>query len=353
MIAQEDSSDWLTREHAGLIAQVEVVESEARQRGIRLPPITPAKSHDSRDTQMLVAGTIGPVSAVSLLDAYEDRFNSGSMPQLIRQKAALDGIEVGAGLITVIGAPPGAGKTALASQVAFDACELDPNQIVYNLNAEMSFDALLRRQITKATRIASDKVRFGHLSDAELSHVKQACELLRSKLDRFSIYENPGMGSLLDLLGQPPGLIVVDYLQKFAPADQDVRHGVNAVMTMLRRLANAGHAVLALSATKRSVKGTHDSKELSLSSFKESGEVEFNADSAYVLRDDGPIDSGCQYIRRMTLGHVKNRHGAKVDRALEFHMPRMEFTAPAPTVHEEFAQYADDGDPSNPFGGSV
>ena len=92
------------------------------------------------------------------------------------------------------------------------------------------------------------------------------------------------------LRSEPPGLVIVDYLQKFAPADKDVRQGVGEVVSGMRMLAKAGWAVLCLSSTARNKDGKHDSKSLSLSSFKESGEIEFNADSAYVLVDNGPLD---------------------------------------------------------------
>jgi replicative DNA helicase len=116
-------------------------------------------------------------------------------------------------------------------------------------------------------------------------------------------------------------------------------------MSILRQLAKQGHAVLALSATKRDAKGNHNSQELSLSSFKESGEVEYQADSAYVLRDDGD-HNGLKFVRKVTLGHVKNRHGAKVDRELIFDMPAMRFDAAIdaaidePQSHSDFLEYA-------------
>ncbi len=66
---------------------------------------------------------------------------------------------------------------------------------------------------------------------------------------------------------------------------------------------------------------------MGLTSFKESGEIEFNADSAYVLNDHGPIDPAKPYITKVTLRHVKNRHGQCKDFMLQFHKPRMEFSA--------------------------
>lgn len=269
--------------------------------------------------------TLAP--GVSLLDQYRHKLSAGNLPQLLAQHSALDGLEVGFGLLTILGAPPGAGKTALASQIAFDATELDNSLTVYISNAEMDFESLMRRQLAKITRIDSNKIRFGDLDDAQRSQVLEAVDAIRPKLEQFKFFTNPSIDSLVELLDRPPGLVVVDYLQKFSPADRELRVGVNQVCNLLRDLARHGHAVLALSATKRDSRGKHSSAELTLASFKESGEIEFNADSCYVLADNGPVDDGCEYIRRVTLAHLKNRHGGKVDRDLEFHMPRMQFTS--------------------------
>ncbi|HBJ35829.1 MAG TPA: hypothetical protein DDZ51_13995 [Planctomycetaceae bacterium] len=284
--------------------------------------------------------------ASELLDAYLARIAGGKLPQLYRLGDALDGIEIGPELINVIGAPPGFGKTAMASQIAFETLEHNPDSVAYLLNAEMGFDAVLRREFTRLTRIKSDYIRFGNLSVADMAMIESAALTLRQSMARLSVYEDPSIESLNDLMDKTPGLVVVDYLQKFAPPEKDIRSGVGLVMSILRQLAKQGHAVLALSATKRDAKGNHNSQELSLSSFKESGEVEYQADSAYVLRDDGD-HNGLTFVRKVTLGHVKNRHGAKVDRELIFDMPAMRFDAAIdePQPHSDFIDYAtaDDG----------
>ena len=277
-------------------------------------------------------------SADELFSDYIDRLTAGDVPQLLQLGTALDGLEVGEGLITIVGAPPGSGKTALASQVMFEALDLHSEQIVYLLNAEMGFDAIARRELTRLTGIASEKIRFGRLDEKEREQIVEAKTAILPALRRMQHIEEPNHESLLELLDKPPGLVVVDYLQKFSPADKEVRIGVNLVMGTLRRLAKAGHAVLALSSTKRDQKGGHASAELSMASFKESGECEFQADSAYVLRDNGPLDF--EWVRDVTLGCVKNRHGRKVDFDLAFNMPQMRFSAKEPVGFAEFAEYA-------------
>lgn len=332
----------IREEYQRLLAQLQAMRLQAVERGIEL---------DDKGG----GGGLRFVGGDSLLDDYVGRIANGDLPQLLRLGDALDGIEVGSELITIIGAPPGFGKTALAMQIVFEATSLDTNLVAYVANAEMGFDAIARRELTRLTRIKSDYIRFGTLTDEEHGTINEAARQLRISLERVQFDEDPNHEGLLDLLDKPPGVLVIDYVQKFCPTDKDLRVGVGAVMTTLRRLAKAGHAVLALSATKRDQKGKHDSAELGLSSFRESGEVEYQADSAYVLRDNGPVDEGRSYLRKVTLGHVKNRHGAKVDRELIFNMPAMAFEDPREhglvPIFAEFAEYAEDDSVAFDFGG--
>lgn len=260
--------------------------------------------------------------ASSILSEYVAELLDHRYDSLVAQKEALHGIEIGPGLLTVIGAPPGAGKTALAMQVVYDGIELDDSLRVYVANAETTYKGLLRREFARRTGISSNRIRFGRLSLSHLEEIQKLASELQGTMERIEVVDNCTLAGLLELFDQPPGLLVVDYLQKFAPTDKDVRQGVNEVVNTLRALAKRDWAILALSATKRDGKGKHSSDSLDLASFKESGEIEFNADSAYVLArmddDDGPI-------RKMLLKHVKNRHGIPKDHELLFELAKQQF----------------------------
>lgn len=268
-----------------------------------------------------LSGATLTIPGCDVLDRYLESLANNSLPQLIKQGVALNGIEVGAELITVLASPPARGKTALASQILFDALALDPSLTVVVANAEMSFEVLLRRELARLTFISSRSLRFGELSQVEHEQVAQAAAILRQQITRVSTLADPmNLQQLLRLTGTTPGLVVVDYIQKFAPSDKDARQGVNEVMAGLRVLARAGWAVLAISATSRS-----KDKELTLSSLRESSEIEYNADSVYLLQDEGPAGSD-ERLRAVTLKHVKNRHDSHKDIELVFNAPQMEFT---------------------------
>ncbi len=277
--------------------------------------------------------------AAEVLDGYMARLKSGKLPQLIRQYSALSGIEVGPELITVLAAYPGKGKTALTSQIMFDGMELDPELRAVVANAETGFDVLIRRQLSRLTSIPSRNIRFGNLTDYDVQQLNDAAEELRPKLARVEVLAKPfKLAQLMRLANTKPGLLIVDYLQKFIPHEaKDPRIGVNMVMDGLRELASVGWAVIAISATNRP--GKEALAKLSMNSLRESSEIEFQADSIYLLNDDGPVDESRPWIRNVTLDHAKNRHDKPDSKTLVFNQPRMEFTAQL-TEHE--SQFAGD-----------
>ena len=104
------------------------------------------------------------------------------------------------------------------------------------------------------------------------------------------------------------------------------RGAVNATMDYLRQFADAGVAVVVVSAIGRTRDGkgrsTYAGEGLNLASFRESSELEFGCDDAYLLTpddDDGEGDA-------VTLRHLKSRHGEALDLALTFDRKRQRFT---------------------------
>jgi replicative DNA helicase len=95
-------------------------------------------------------------------------------------------------------------------------------------------------------------------------------------------------------------------------------------MDYLRQFADNGTAVIVVSAVGR----TRDSKGrssyagegLNLASFRESSELEFGADDAFIVTPDG--DQGAA----VTLRHLKSRYGECRDIGLTFDRRRQRFT---------------------------
>ena len=293
---------------------------------------------------------------VGILRELMADLENGKGDVLYKVEKPLDQFEVGPGLIAGLIAPPGAGKTAMASQIAFSALENNPELNCYFANAETTFAALLKRELTGRTNVPPKALRFGDLTQGQLSELRIAAGEISKFEGRLQCVSpiSCNVKGLYDLAGQcEPGLLIVDYIQKFAGNDRDPRQSVNEVVTALRMMAHEGWGILALSATPRTHgKGgsDHDSNKLNLASFKESGEIEFNLDSAYILRDQGEITPGVRGVRSVHLDCVKNRHGELGDTLpLVFNMPRMRFTArtdaePSVNRYSEFDDWND-----NPF----
>lgn len=282
------------------------------------------------------------VPASKILDNYLDELSRGKGDILYRVGDCFGAFELGPGLLTLIGAPPGTGKTALSMQMLFEALEFKPDLTAVIANAESSFRMLLRRELCRRTGVSPRKLRFGDLSETDQKRIADIRPELQACTDRIQFMDPPfGVEGLRAICHQnKPGILLVDYLQKFAPPG-DPRSGVNEVVGQLRALTFKGWAVLALSATSRSqTKGGagHDSQKLSLASFKESGELEFNADAAYLLRE-GQTDG---LLRKITQDCVKNRNDETGRVELLFTMNRMSFSSQAGAME-------DLGPDGNPF----
>ena len=95
-------------------------------------------------------------------------------------------------------------------------------------------------------------------------------------------------------------------------------------MDYLRQFADAGVAVIVVAAVSRSKdskgRSTYDGDALNLASFRESSELEFGADDAFILvKDPDDDDTG------VILKHLKARHTEAKDIALIFDRPHQRF----------------------------
>ena len=258
------------------------------------------------------------------LETLAEQISTGKMPQLFKLGEALNGLEIGYGLVAVVGAPPGAGKTTAAMQISFEAIEHNPDLRVVVANRESSMEVLLQRELVRRTGVSSKAIRFGKCSPSELSRIRTTVDELRPLVSRvYSLDEPAELPMLKRLSSEAPGLLILDYIQKFAPSGE-AKAGVTEVMTTCRQFARAGWAVLALSATARTQskgRSTQDSLQLNQASFRDSSEIEFQADAAYLIRDmEKP---GSTATTRSTLIEcVKNRHGEKTSKLLAFNMPK-------------------------------
>jgi hypothetical protein len=185
----------------------------------------------------------------------------------------------------------------------------------------MSPAALLDRQLARLSGIEAEVIRHRRFTDEHACRLDAGIATVESFVERLAFLEPPfdlaNVAHAADAHGAD--VVVLDYLQRIMPPGDvaDPRLRANAVMGMLRQFAGQGCAVLALSAVGRSRdnagRSTYAAGSMSLASFRDSGELEYGADDAFLL---APVDDADPSVVR--LSHLKCRHGAQrtVDLAL-------------------------------------
>ena len=186
---------------------------------------------------------------------------------------------------------------------------------------------LLDRQLSRLTGIAYSDIRDRVLAPAQHPLVKQGMATLAAVGDRVGFLTGPFTLAAVAEAADAGGadLIVLDYLQRLSAADaggrayRDRRSMTTAVLDALRSFAAAGRGLLALSSVNRQPgkNGKSNYDDLSLASFKESGDIEYMADDAYILP---PAAGGST-----TLRHVKARHTEPADIRLRVDLGVMRF----------------------------
>jgi len=274
--------------------------------------------------------------AADALAVWRDELLTGAPPLLYPAGAGeLAGVEIGPGLVTLIGGAPGAGKTALTMQLLFDALRLTPELRAAVCSVEMSPGVLLDRQLARLSGVALSLIRHRKLGAEHSQRIDQALATLEPLADRLAFVRQPvdlaNVAATADAFGA--GLLVLDYVQRIPPPGEhgDRRGAVDASMSYLRQFADAGVAVVVVAAVSRGRDGKGRSsyaEGLNLASFRESSELEFGADDAFLLLPDAGDPEAA------TLRHLKSRHGEPKDIELSFDRRLQRFTAagarPAP-----------------------
>jgi replicative DNA helicase len=263
------------------------------------------------------------ISAVDALDSWRESVLTGTPPVLHSIGAGeLARIEVGPGLVTLVGGAPGAGKTAFTMQGTVDALRLSPLLRALVCNVEMAPSVLLDRQLARLSGVDLTAIRYRHIGADHAGRIDQGINTLAAIANRLAFLRPPfdltNVAAAADHFGAR--LLLLDYIQRIPPpGDHDNRRGsVDATMNYLRQFADAGVAVIVISAVSRAKDGkgrsSYSGEGLNLASFRESSELEFGADDCFILhpQDD---DADGELVK---LRHLKSRHGECRDLLLRF-----------------------------------
>lgn len=198
-----------------------------------------------------------------------------------------------AGQLIILAARPAMGKTALALNIAQNACEYTKLPVaVFSL--EMMKKELSMRLLTQKAKVDAKKIRQKNFDDMDLRKIAGGIQAL----SELPIYiDDNGSITILDIQSQCRkikaeqglGLIVIDYLQlmnshnKTLSREQQISEISRGLKSMAKEL---GCPVIALSQLNRSVE-SRPNKRPNVSDLRESGAIEQDADIVmFVYRDE-------------------------------------------------------------------
>jgi replicative DNA helicase len=226
--------------------------------------------------------------------------------------------------LVIVAGRPGMGKTALATNIAFNIASSHEDKpkpdgtretvnggIVGFFSLEMSAEQLATRIIAEQAAVPSSKIRRGDIGEPEFHRIAQAARKIQTI--PFYIDQSGGL-SIAQLaararrLKRQRGLdvLVIDYLQLLGGSktrsDSRVQE-VTEITTGLKALAkDLNVPVIALSQLSRQVE-SRDDKRPQLSDLRESGSIEQDADvvlfvfrEEYYLQSRKPRDGSEEFI---------------------------------------------------------
>jgi replicative DNA helicase len=259
------------------------------------------------------------LAMVKRAHTFKSGFGLAGLPTHLKAvDAALGGLQPG---LHILAAEPGAGKTALALQIA----RVVAAHGIPALYA--SFDESCPRLALK-TLAAAEKVSFGSIANGEMSpeSVKAIWDKHAEKLAPLSFLQADArlaptelaeqMKAQQEFWGDQRGLIIIDYLQPWAAAmvsgeKIELRAAVGSMALALRKIAlQMELPLLLISAQNRTGQGTNN-----MTSLRESSDLEYGADTILLLTK--AADIGSSYGRKLFI--AKNRYGpSSMEIQLEF-----------------------------------
>lgn len=195
--------------------------------------------------------------------------------------------------LILIAARPSMGKTAFVLNIA-EYVALKSNVTTAIFSLEMSKDQLVKRILSMHSKVDSQSIRTGDLSDDDwLKLVESARTIGNSNL----IIDDTSSISISELrskcrkfkLEHNLGLVIIDYLQLMTGSkkSESRQQEISEISRSLKGLAREINApVIALSQLSRAVEQRPDKRPM-LSDLRESGAIEQDADVVmFIYRDD-------------------------------------------------------------------
>ena len=191
--------------------------------------------------------------------------------------------------LIILAGRPSMGKTALATNIAFNAAkffsqDIDKGSVVM-FSLEMSAEQIGLRILAEQSKIPSDKLRKGELNENDSLELSKAYQEINNLNFFFDDSPNLSVSELRSKLRRYKNnfnikLIIIDYLQLIKPeGNRDNRvNELSEITRNLKQLAKEFNLpVISLSQLSRQVENRDDKRPL-LSDLRESGSIEQDAD---------------------------------------------------------------------------
>jgi replicative DNA helicase len=187
--------------------------------------------------------------------------------------------------VIILAGRPGMGKTALATNIAYNAAEA--GNVVGFFSLEMSAEQLATRIVSEQSSIPSNKIRRGSIDVVDYDQIVRVA----TEIQGFNFYiDECGGLSIAQIAARARrlkrtyglDLLVIDYLQLATGTTQrssrDRVAEVTEITTRLKALAKELNVpILALSQLSRAVE-SRESKRPQLTDLRDSGSIEQDAD---------------------------------------------------------------------------
>ena len=222
--------------------------------------------------------------------------------------------------LVILAGRPSMGKTALATNIAFNAAKFYSSEeekgSVVMFSLEMSAEQIGLRILAEQSKIPSDKLRKGELTESDSIALSETYKEIHNLKFFFDDSPNLTVSELRSKLRRYKNnynikLVLIDYLQLIKPeGNKDNR--VNELSEITRNLKQLAKEfdlpVVSLSQLSRQVESRDDKRPL-LSDLRESGSIEQDADvvmfiyreSYYLQRNEptrGPDESQESYQKK-------------------------------------------------------
>ena len=248
--------------------------------------------------------------------------------------------------VTVIGARPGEGKSAIMGNIAAAVAGMGHDVLIFS--AEMPRSQILDRNIASLLGVDGRAYKDGRITDSLSEQIDTLAESMRNDWGEYAIDDSPALtierirARARSFKRRFPGLKVVflDYLQLLKTEQkEDIRYRVigeisQGCKAMAKEL---GIAVVSLAQLNRQVSKTGDDVKPQLHHLRESGDIEQDADVVALLHWINPEESESdRATAQVDLRIVKNREGRKTYVPMLYNKAETCFSVDLDRLHHEF-----------------